>query len=58
MFAVSVHARGFAHSHVNAAGPQRPLEPVGSRPLCRTVHGHCLGETHREVRTPDGNMLV
>lgn len=41
----SVYARGSAHSHVDAAGPQRPVEPVGSRPLRHTVHGHCLGET-------------
>lgn len=40
----SVYARSSADSHVNAAGPQRSVEPSGPRPLCHTVHGHCLGK--------------
>lgn len=40
----SVYARSSADSHVNAAGPQRSVEPAGPRPLCHTVHGHCLGK--------------
>lgn len=60
----SVHARGSADSHVNAAGPQRSVELAGPRPLCHTVHGHCLGKTNTTIlhgvyeTLSDRNMLV
>lgn len=40
----SVYARGSAHSHVNATGPQRPVEPAGPHPLCHPDYGHHLGK--------------
>lgn len=44
VFVDFVHARGSADSHVNAAGSQRPVEPVGPHPLFHTSHGCFLGK--------------
>lgn len=45
----SVYVRDSSDSHVNAAGPQRSLEPTWTRPLCHTDHGHYLGKSHATI---------
>lgn len=40
----SVYARGSADCHVNATGPQRPVEPAGPHPLCTADYGHYMGK--------------
>lgn len=44
MCAGALHIGDSADRHVNAAGPQRSVEPAGAHPLCHPDHGGCLGE--------------